>query len=268
MAAAVEGRPTTGRAPWLVTTDRELRDLWLTGRGLPLMFVYALLLSITSYLVATNQALNFLEQREAVSLTLQVAVAVGALLVLLGAADAVSGERERGTLESLLLSPAPRRALVAGKAIAALSLWVAAWVVSIPYVWYLGHGVGVGGVAVASGLVVGSLLALFLAGYGLLVSTLAQSNRLSLSVSLFALLALYAPTQMPSSAQQGWFGGLLLRADPFTSGLRYLGKLVLEGHSPGQDVGWLVGPVVATALAVGAALAVAGRLTLDPGRRS
>ena len=73
---------------------------------------------------------------------------------------------------------------------------------------------------------------------------------------------------MPSSAQQGWFGGLLLRADPFTSGLRYLGKLVLEGHSPGQDVGWLVGPVVAAALAVGAALAVAGRLTLDPGRRS
>lgn len=269
MAAAVDGRPAVkGRAPWLVTTDRELRDLWLAGRGLPLMLVYALLLSVTSYLVATNQALNFLEQREAVSLTLQVAVAVGALLVLLGAADAVSGERERGTLESLLLSPAPRRALVVGKAVAALSLWLAAWVVSIPYVWYLGHGVGVGGVAVASGLVVGSLLALFLAGYGLLVSTLAQSNRLSLSVSLFALLALYAPTQMPSSVQQGWLGGLLLRADPFTAGLRYLGKLVLEGHSPGQDAGWLVGPVLAAAIAAAAALVVAGRLTLDPGGRA
>jgi hypothetical protein len=124
--AAVERRALpVGRPPWLVVADRELRDLWLAGRGLPLMFVYALLLSVTSYLVATNQALNFLEQREAASLTLQVAVAVGALLVLLGAADAVSGERERGTLESLLLSPAPRRALVAGKALAALSLWAA-----------------------------------------------------------------------------------------------------------------------------------------------
>jgi ABC-2 type transport system permease protein len=267
--AAVERRALpVGRPPWLVVADRELRDLWLAGRGLPLMFVYALLLSVTSYLVATNQALNFLEQREAASLTLQVAVAVGALLVLLGAADAVSGERERGTLESLLLSPAPRRALVVGKALAALSLWAAAWLLSVPYVWYLGHGVGVGGVAVAGGLLVGSLLALFLAGYGLLVSTLARSNRLSLSVSLFALLALYAPTQMPSSVQAGWLGGLLLRADPFTAGLRYLGKLVLQGHSPGQDVGWLVGPVLAALLAAGAALAVAGRLALDPGGRA
>jgi ABC-2 type transport system permease protein len=266
--AAVDGRVAAARAPWLVAAERELRDLWLAGRGLPLMFVYTLLLSVTSYLVATNQALNFLEQREAVSLTLQVAVAVGALLVLLGAADAVSGERERGTLESLLLSPAPRRALVVGKALAALSLWVAAWALSIPYLWYLGRGVGVGGVAVASGLLVGSLLALFLAGYGLLVSTLARSNRLSLSVSLFALLALYAPTQMPSSVQKGWLGGLLLRADPFTAGLRYLGKLVLEGHGPAQDAGWLVGPVVAAALAAGAALAVADRLALDPGGRA
>ena len=253
---------------WAIVARQELRDLWLGGRALVLAFAFSVLLSVITYLAATNQALNFLEQREAVNLTLQVAVAVGALLALLVAADAISGERERGTLESLLLSPAPRRALIVGKALAALSLWVAAWLLSIPYVWYLGHGVGVGRVAVASGLLVGSLLALFLAGYGLLVSTLARSNRLSLSVSLFALLALYAPTQMPSSVQKGWLGGLLLRADPFTAGLRYLGKLVLEGHGPAQDAGWLVGPVVAAALAAGAALAVADRLALDPGGRA
>lgn len=49
------------------------------------------------------------------NLTLQVAVAVGALLALLVAADAVSGERERGTLESLLLTPVARGELVLGK---------------------------------------------------------------------------------------------------------------------------------------------------------
>ena len=267
--AAVGDRPVgvSGRA-WIVVAERELRDLWLAGRGLSLMLAYTLLLSVTSYLVAANQALNFLEQREAVSLTLQVAVAVGALLVLLGAADAVSGERERGTLESLLLSPAPRRALIIGKAVAALSLWAAAWVVSIPYVWYLGRGVGVVSVAVTSGLVVGSLLALFLAGYGLLISTIVRSNRLSLSVSLFALLALYAPTQMPTAMQNGWAGELLLRADPFTAGLRYLGKLIIDGHSAGQDAGWLIGPVIAAVIAAAAALAVAGRLTLRGGDRA
>jgi ABC-2 type transport system permease protein len=265
MAAAGDRAVGVGRSAWSVVAGRELRDLWLAGRGLPLLLAYTLLLSVTSYLVAANQALNFLEQREAVSLTLQVAVAVGALLVLLGAADSVSGERERGTLESLLLSPAPRHALIIGKAVAALSLWAAAWVVSVPYVWYLGRGVSVVGVALASGLAVGSLLALFLAGYGLIISTVVSSNRLSLSVSLFSLLALYAPTQMPTAVQNSWIGDLLLRIDPFTAGLRYLGRLIIDGHSPGQDAGWLVGPLLAAFVAAAVALTVAGRLTLHGG---
>ena len=265
MATVDDRRVPVGRRAWIVVAERELRDLWLAGRGLPLLLAYAVLLSVTSYLVAANQALNFLEQRETVSLTLQVAVAVGALLVLLGAADSVSGERERGTLESLLLSPAPRRALLLGKAVAALSLWVAAWAISVPYVWYLGRGVGVVGVAVASSLVVGSLLALFLAGYGVLISTIVGSNRLSLSVSLFALLALYAPTQMPTAVQNSWIGDLLLRIDPFTAGPRYLGRLIINGHSPGQDAGWLIGPALAAVVAVAVALAVADRLTLHGG---
>ena len=46
---------------------------------------------------------------------LQVAVAVGSLLTLVVAADGVSGERERGTLESLLLTPVSRRGLLLGK---------------------------------------------------------------------------------------------------------------------------------------------------------
>src|SRR5256885_17227791 len=88
-----------------IVLGQELRDLWLGGRALVLSLAFSLLLSVLAYLVATNRALNFLEQRETVNLTLQVAVAVGALLALLTAADAISGERERRTLESLLLTP-------------------------------------------------------------------------------------------------------------------------------------------------------------------
>ena len=119
------------RRAWLIVAGQELRDLWLGGRGLALTLAFSLLLSVMTYLTATNSVLNFLEQRESVNLTLQVAVAVGALLVLLGAADALSGERERGTLESLLLAPVHRLELVVGKGLAALSLWLVAFAVSI-----------------------------------------------------------------------------------------------------------------------------------------
>ena len=64
----------------------------------------------------------------------------------------------------------------------------------------LGRGVGVVRAALLNGLLVGSLLSLVMVGLGLLISTIADSNRVSLSASVFILLALFAPTQMPTSA--------------------------------------------------------------------
>src|SRR5213594_2066239 len=186
-AAIPDRKRSSGLA---VVFEQELRDLWLGGRGLLLSLAFSVLLSVLAYLVATNTALNFLEQRESVNLTLQVAVAVGALLALLTGADAVSGERERGTLESLLVTPVGRVDVAVAKLLSAFSLWIAAFAITVPYVWFLGRGVGI----------------------------LSTSNRVSLSVSLFALLALFAPTQLPSSAQQGWAGELLLRVNPITAG--------------------------------------------------
>jgi ABC-2 type transport system permease protein len=248
--------------PALVVAARELRDLWLSTRGLTLMLAYTTVLSITTYLVASNQELNFLEQREAVGLTVQIAVAVGALLVVFGAADSLSGERERGSLESLLLTPAPRAAVIVGKGAAALSLWLVAFLLALPYIWWLGRDVDSFGAAASSGLVVGSLLALFLAGVGLLLSAFSHSNATSLSVSFVVLLALYAPQQMPADALRGWVGELLLRLDPFTSGLLFLDRLVVHEHGVGQELGLLAAPLVAAVALPAAAVVAARRLTL------
>jgi ABC-2 type transport system permease protein len=130
---SVETPPAVRADPgWPVVARQESRDLWVGGRGLILVLGVSVLLSVLTYMAATNQVLNFLEQREAVNLTVQIAVAVGVLVTLVVSADGISGERERGTLESLLLTPVSRRAIVVGKAAAALSLWFAVVVVSIP----------------------------------------------------------------------------------------------------------------------------------------
>jgi ABC-2 type transport system permease protein len=253
-------------AGWTVVARQELRDLWLSGRGLLLAFGFSVLVSAITYLAATNEALNFLEQREAVNLTLQAAVAVGALLALLVAADAISGERERGTLETLLLTPLPRRQLLSGKLVAALSLWFVALLIAVPYVWFLADEVGAVGDALGTGLLVGTLLAVSLTAFGLLVSSLASSNRLSLSVSLFVLLALFAPTQLPSGAEKGWVGEMLMRVNPFTAGEHYIVKVVIDQHSWTQDASWLVSPVAAAVVLSALALLTAPRfITLRGG---
>ena len=251
---------------WAVVAGRELRDVWLGGRGLLLLLAFSVLASIITYLGATSEGINFLEKRETVNLTLQVAVMFGALLALMVAADAISGERERGTLESLLLTPAPRRHLASGKLVAALSVWFAALLVTVPYVWFLGRDVGAVDDAVVAGLLVGTLVAVSLAAFGLIVSTLAGSNRVSLSVSLFVLLALFAPTLLPGGAKQGWAGELLQRVNPMTAAEHYMRNVVISQYEWTKELSWLVSPIVASVVLAGVAILVAPRfMSLRPG---
>ena len=256
VSASVETR--AGR-DWGIVAGQEARDLWLAGRGLPLTLALSLLLSAMTYLGATNQTLNFLERRESVNLTVQVAVAVGALLAMVLAADSVSGERERGTLESLLLAPVSRAGLVAGKLLAALSLWLATLVLAVPYLWFLARGVGAFADAIVAAAIAGTLVAVAFTAFGVVISALARSNRVSLSVSLFALLALYVPTQLPTGARQGWAGELLQRVNPVTAAENWIGKVVINQHPFTQDAAWLLSPLVAAVGLTVVALAFAPR---------
>src|ERR671925_512799 len=229
MAAVEVTAPARARGTrdWVVVATQELRDLWIGGRGMLLCFAFSLLLGALAYLSATNEALNFLERREAVSLMVQVAVAVGALLALLAGADAISGERERGTLETLLLTPVSRRHIATGK--------------------------------LAVGLVVGTLLAVFLTSLGVVLSIFAASNRVSLSLSLFILFALFAPTLFPTGARQGWAGDFLYRTNPMTAGEDYVGKIVVSGHAWSQDLSLLMSPLVAAVVCAAVAAILSGR---------
>ncbi|HEX3200037.1 MAG TPA: ABC transporter permease subunit [Propionibacteriaceae bacterium] len=249
-----------GQSGWLVVAEQECRDLWTSGRGLILLFLFSVLLSAVTYLTSTNQALNFLEQRESVNLVLQFAVAVGVLATLVVSADGISGERERGTLETLLVTPVPRRSIIAGKLIAALSLWLATFLVSIPYVWVLARGVGILGQALVLGFCVGTLVAIGLGCIGLLISAACNSNKTSIAASIFLLLILFAPTQLPSGLPQGWFFEVLLRANPVASGLAYISSLLVEGHSWTQDLSFLITPLLTAIIAGGALVLVGPRL--------
>lgn len=240
-------RARTQGSRWPVVAEQEWRDLWIGGRGPVLVFAYSLLLSAMTYLAATNQALNFLEQREAVNITVQVALTVGVLLTLLVSADALSGERERGTLEALLLTPVSRRGIVAGKLVAATTLWFACLLVAIPYLWVLGRGVSATGQAVVLALCVGTLVALGLAGLGLLISALTNSNKTSLAVSLLLLLVLFAPTQIPALPKTG-LSELLVRINPIGSALHYVSQGLVGRRAWTQDLSYLIAPAVLAVL--------------------
>jgi ABC-2 type transport system permease protein len=118
--------------------------------------------------------------------------------------------------------------------------------VAVPYVWFLGRDVGAVDDALIAGFLVGTLVAIALSAFGIIVSVLASTNRLSLSVSLFVLLALFAPTLLPAGAKQGWAGELLLRVNPMTAAEHYMRNIVINQYEWTKELSWLISPVAAS----------------------
>ena len=253
-----------GEASWRVVAGQEVRDLWFGGRGLMVLFGFSVLMSVLTYLTASSQELNFLEQREAVGLAAQVAVAVGVLVTLVVSADALSGERERGTLENLLLTSVPRRSIAVGKLIAALTLWIGTFLVSAPYLWVLGRGISLWVQALLASLLVGTVLAAGLAAVGLLISSVSSSNKVSLTASLLLLLALFTPTQLPTMPH-GWFGSALGHLNPVTAGIDYLDAVLVAGRSWTTGLSALLSPVALALVAGGILVGAAPRVIRLPG---
>ncbi|HXD09548.1 MAG TPA: ABC transporter permease subunit, partial [Anaerolineales bacterium] len=169
---------------WRVLFTMELADLWVGGKALYLLLAFSILLGIQTFVLATNFELSLFTPQEMVRETIQSAIQVSLLIGLIIGADSISGERERATLEGLLLTPASRKQIVLGKFLAALSAWPAALVIAIPFMALLSQGKPVFVQAVAWGGLVGLLLIPAFTAVGMIVSYCCNSNKTSFFISL------------------------------------------------------------------------------------
>ena len=259
--AAAKPTPT-----WRVVTMRELADLWGGTKGLTVLFGFSVLLSVLAYLASADAGVNLLDARESVGVIVQTAIGLGTLAALVVSADAISGERERGTLEALLVTPLRRRDLVIGKLLASTSMWIAAIALAIPFVAVMADGPGVATDALVVLVVAGSLVAAALTALGLAISSLANSNRVSLAASIAALLVLAAPARLPGVTQQGFLGSILIRANPVSAGLKLASEVLVAQKSWASQWTLLVSPAIAAVVLTAAAIALARRIQLGGAR--
>jgi ABC-type transport system involved in multi-copper enzyme maturation permease subunit len=255
------------RPAWWIVFTRELRDLWVGGKALYLILIYTLLLGIYAYLFASNAELNLLPLNLMVLEIVKTSVAVGMFVCLMIGADSVSGERERGTLEALLLTPAGGRPIVVGKFLAALSPWPVALAIGVPYWVVLSKGDPVLAQALVWGPIMGSLLAPAIVAVGMLVSLRCNSNTASLlvSIGIFLLLILPAellgpPAGVPRSDALQW-------VNPMAAGPRLLQESIVRNAPPHELWVWLTMPLLCAVVAPGVLFGLARRgvrLTVGP----
>ncbi len=257
----------TAAPAWWVVLSRELADLWIGGKALYLIVAFSILLGIETFVLATNRELSMYTTQQIVFETLKSVIQISLLIGLIIGADSISGERERATLEGLLLAPASRRQIIFGKFLGALSAWPIALAVTMPFMSLLSQDSGVFVPAVLWGLVVGALLIPAFTAVGMMVSIWCNSNKTSFFVSLGIFLVMILMGQVIGTTKIGLWGKLLLWVNPLPAGFDFLSKLLVSNGSFAEFWSSLESPFVFTVVVIGLLfLYVSPRLRVEAGR--
>jgi ABC-2 type transport system permease protein len=222
---------------------RELSELWLGGKAPVLLLIFSVLLGIMTWVMASNSELSLIPPQEMTYETLKAAIAVGLFISMIIGADSISGERERATLEGLLLTPTSRRQIVIGKFLAGITPWPVAMAIAVPYMWVLSQGNEVFRAAVPWGALLGTVLAPAFTGLGMLASFWANSNKTSLFTGLGLYVLFLLPSQLPGRAQTGLAGSLLQQVNPIAATNHFLSKVLVNNRSLGEWWPFLIAPV-------------------------
>jgi ABC-2 type transport system permease protein len=197
------------------------------------------------------------------------AMAVSLFIALVIGADTLSGERERATLESLLLTPNSRWQIIAGKFLAGISPWPVAFIIAIPFMKVLSQGDEILIPAIFWGAITGTVLVLAYTGIGMLVSFWSSSNKVSYFISLGIYVLFLVPAQLPGSTQAGAAGQFLQWINPLASVNHFLSKHLVNYVPLKQFWTWLISPVALFLLVSGLLFFYAApNLRLEPGKTS
>jgi len=252
---------------WWLVFRRELTDLWIGGKAFNLVLIYSILLGGMVYIYSFNTELSLIPPKEATYEMLKNAMAVAMFVGLIIGADAFSGERDRATLESLLLTPANRRQIIMGKFLAAFSIWPAAYVIAIPYLYVLAQGDEVLAPALFWGAVTGTILVIGYTAVGMLVSFWSSTNKVSYFIALGIYAALLIPAELPGKSA-GAAGQFLQWINPMAAINHFLSKHLVNYRSVAEFWTWLITSVVLAVVSMAVLLFVGSGLRLEPGRKS
>ncbi|HTE66574.1 MAG TPA: ABC transporter permease subunit [Candidatus Binatia bacterium] len=259
--AAMRHRPidaSSASSPWWLVFQKELRDLWIGGRALNLTIAYTVLLGAYAYWMARDSAVSLIPPKEMVFELLKAGLLAGVFMGLIIGADSLSGERERATLEGILLTPTSRRQIVVAKFLAACSTWPVALLVTVPYLKVLSQGDEVFGQAVLWGTAFGFVLTPAFTALGMIASARSSSNKTSMSVSLALFLLFVLPTQLPGNAQSGVVGLFGQAVNPLGAYRHFLAKILVNNATPEQIWVYAVSPIVFGVLMIGLLLLYIG----------
>lgn len=210
---------------------KECREDVFAVRGMGLYLTASLVLSAFGLLLVGNTELSLLDNAQAVYMMAGIILALAGLIAVVRGSDAFAGERDRETLEALLVSPVSGEDLAFGKLAALMLSWLLLYLLALPYIWAVG----------SSGQnLTAALLYLFISGtilmtiFGSLVLSLSarvRSFKGAMSTGLILFLFAAAPVALGPSLRQSFIGRILDWLNPFAIAMNMLDAVIIDSQT-------------------------------------
>ena len=260
-----QSRGSAAAPIWWVVCSRELTDLWMGGYASILIIIFCAVQGGIAYNLSADFGRT--PRQEMVYMLIETCIAAAVFMGVILGADTISGERERGTLEAILVTPASRRQFIFGKFLAAFSVWPAALGVTVPFIFFVADGLDGFLNGMKWGTLLGTLTVAGFTGLGMLISFWSNSNKTSLFASLVAYFCFVLPTMFPWETQVGTFGIIMRRVNPMESNRHLLDKTIVSNFPIGAYWRWVLSPVLLAVIVFGLLFVYAGPfLQLEKGR--
>jgi ABC-2 type transport system permease protein len=207
---------------------KECAEEIFSSRGATLYLVGCGVLSVFSLLLVSNTELSLLDNAQAVYMMSAIIITLALLIAVIRGSDGFAGERERETLETLLVTPVSPAKIAVAKLMGLIFSWLVVFVFAIPYLW----AVGSTGQNLLSTLIylfiAGTLLVVIFGGFTLAISARMRTFKGALSIGLSAFLLSGSPILIGPSLRQSTVGRFVDLINPFANALNMLDSVVVD----------------------------------------
>lgn len=207
---------------------KEMKEHVLSRKGVWIYFAISLLFSGLAYSFISVKELSLLAQVEVNMTFIKVLIGISVLVSIILGSTMVSGEREQGTLESLLLTPLSKMKIIIAKVIGIVLFWLIISIISLPYFYALTYGTNMLPTVltylylIAFPVVIGFAL-LSLAFSSWISST---KNATLLSIILFIVTAI--PMFLSTTMKKAGFAHIVTKISPISTSMNAMKDLMVN----------------------------------------
>lgn len=217
--------------PTALIARKEAGELLLSLRGLGWLLAMAIALSAFGLLLVSDTELSLLDNAQVVYDMASMVTALGGLLALVVGIDCVAGERERGTLIPLLLTPVWRGSILGGKLGGIAVAWAVIYFLALPYLWAVGSTGQNLAKAMLTLALLGSPVVLSFGFFGMALGAWFGSMRSGLLTGLILLVVSASPLLLGASLRQSAIGRAFDAVNPVSAAVNAYDAVIIDSET-------------------------------------